>query len=133
MQYIGELCRYLLLQPPRPTDSQHTIRVAIGNGLRPKIWTEFQSRFNIKQIGEFYGSTEGNCAVVNTDNTVGTCGFTSKIFPRLYPSKLIKIDKETGEIIRDKNGMAIDCKPGEPGLFVGKIIKCKYLYNTFVI
>lgn len=33
--YIGELCRYLLNQPPKPTDRKHRVRVIVGNGLRP--------------------------------------------------------------------------------------------------
>ena len=31
-----------------------------GNGLRPQIWQQFVRRFNIQDIAEFYGSTEGN-------------------------------------------------------------------------
>ncbi|CAG2162553.1 unnamed protein product, partial [Oppiella nova] len=58
--YIGELCRYLLAQPVKDCDKKHNIRVMFGNGLRPKIWHDFQQRFNIKLIGEFYASTEGN-------------------------------------------------------------------------
>lgn len=34
-----------------------------GNGLRPQIWKQFVERFNIPQIGELYGSTEGNANV----------------------------------------------------------------------
>lgn len=59
-QYIGEICRFVLTTPPRPTDGQHKVRMMFGNGLRPQIWTQFVSRFNINQICEFYGSTEGN-------------------------------------------------------------------------
>lgn len=59
-QYIGELCRYLLTTPPRPEDTQHKLRMMYGNGLRPQIWSQFVSRFNIPHIGELYGSTEGN-------------------------------------------------------------------------
>jgi len=32
--YIGEICAYLLNQPPKPTDRQHKVRVIGGNGLR---------------------------------------------------------------------------------------------------
>lgn len=32
-----------------------------GNGLKPEIWKMFQDRFGVKQMGEFYGATEGNC------------------------------------------------------------------------
>ena len=34
IQYIGELCRYLLASPPSPYDRKHNARIAIGNGLR---------------------------------------------------------------------------------------------------
>lgn len=59
-QYIGELCRYLLNSPTRPEDNQHKLRLMYGNGLRPQIWSQFTTRFNIPSIGELYGSTEGN-------------------------------------------------------------------------
>lgn len=59
-QYIGELCRYVLSVPPKPEDTKHNLRLMFGNGLRPQIWPQFVSRFNIPMIGELYGSTEGN-------------------------------------------------------------------------
>lgn len=123
VQYIGEMCRYLLTQPNRPTDTQHNIRLAIGNGLREQIWRQFQSRFQIKQIGELYGSTEGNVGVMNVDSTVGSCGFVFAVFPSLHPARLIRTDPQTGEILRDTDGLAINCKPGQPGLFVGKVVE----------
>merc|ERR1712183_466191 len=65
MQYIGELCRYLLAPPEDPADKQHKVRLAVGNGLRPEIWDTFQRRFNVVEIGEFYGATEGNATPLN--------------------------------------------------------------------
>lgn len=121
-QYIGETCRYLLAQPVKPSDKDHKLRVAIGNGLRPQIWKEFQTRFNIKQIGEFYGSTEGNAHVINLDNKEGSVGFNSVLAPDIFPSRLFRIDEETGEILRDSNGLAIPCKYNEPGEMIGKVI-----------
>lgn len=70
VQYIGELCRYLLNQPPREAESQHKVRMALGNGLRQSIWTEFSSRFHIPQVAEFYGATECNCSLGNFDSQV---------------------------------------------------------------
>jgi acyl-CoA synthetase (AMP-forming)/AMP-acid ligase II len=55
VQYIGELCRYLLTSPATKFDKAHRVRVAIGNGLRPEIWKDFQDRFKIPEILEFYG------------------------------------------------------------------------------
>lgn len=70
IQYIGEICRYLLNQPVREAEAQHRVRLAVGNGLRPIIWEDFTKRFRIKQIGEFYGATECNCSIANLDGKV---------------------------------------------------------------
>ena len=50
VQYIGELCRYLLATAPAPPETQHRIRMACGNGLRPEIWDAFQDRFHIPHV-----------------------------------------------------------------------------------
>ncbi|KAK3592273.1 hypothetical protein CHS0354_037562 [Potamilus streckersoni] len=122
-QYIGEICRYLLAQPIKDSETKHHVRLMFGNGLKPQIWEEFQKRFGVKLMGEFYGATEGNCNVMNTENKIGAVGFTSMILPSFYPLTLIKVDKHTGDLIRDRNGVCVKAKPGEPGELVGKIIK----------
>ena len=60
--YVGELCRFLVNQPPSPFDKKHKVRKAIGNGLRINVWKDFQNRFGVKCI-ELYGATEGNCTM----------------------------------------------------------------------
>ncbi|ENN77457.1 hypothetical protein HUJ04_002737 [Dendroctonus ponderosae] len=120
-QYIGEMCRYILAVPPKPSDTEHSLRVIFGNGLRPQIWREFTDRFNIKDVKEFYGATEGNANIVNFDNTVGAIGFLSRIIPQVYPISIIKVD-EHGEPVRDARGLCQTCKPNEPGVFIGKIL-----------
>lgn len=62
-QYIGEMCRYILMVPPKPEDTQHKVKFLFGNGMRTSIWQEFTNRFNIENIYEFYGSTEGNANI----------------------------------------------------------------------
>lgn len=57
-QYIGEMCRYVLAASK--DQKNHCVRAVIGNGLRPQIWQQFKDTFNIAEIYEFYGSTEGN-------------------------------------------------------------------------
>uniref|UniRef100_A0A671RFB8 Long-chain-fatty-acid--CoA ligase n=1 Tax=Sinocyclocheilus anshuiensis TaxID=1608454 RepID=A0A671RFB8_9TELE len=98
VQYIGEICRYLLSQP-----------------------VHFMKRFNIKRIGEFYGATECNCSLANMDNKVGACGFNSVILPSVYPIRLLRADEDSMELIRDSRGLCVPCKPGEPGIIVGRI------------
>ncbi|XP_076056825.1 long-chain fatty acid transport protein 4-like isoform X2 [Oratosquilla oratoria] len=121
-QYIGEICRYLLNTPAKPEDTQHKLRLMFGNGLRPQIWEQFANRFKIPKISEFYGSTEGNANIINIDGKPGAVGFVSVLFSNVYPCALIKVD-ESGEVVRDADGMCIRCKPGEPGEFVGLIVK----------
>ena len=57
----------------------HNIRLAYGNGLRQDIWAEFQQRFKIPKIIEFYGATESPVAFVNYTNKVGACGRCSPL------------------------------------------------------
>ena len=76
----------------------------------------------MKCIGEFYGATEGNSNVLNIESKPGSVGFTSVLLPFVYPVSLIRIDEE-GSPIRDENGLCMRCEPGEPGEFVGKIVK----------
>lgn len=70
VQYIGEICRYLLNQPYQEAEQQHRVRMAVGNGLRASIWREFMARFGIAQVAEFYGATECNCSLGNFDGNV---------------------------------------------------------------
>jgi fatty-acyl-CoA synthase len=37
VQYIGELCRYLVAAKPNPLDGSQRIKCAAGNGLRPEV------------------------------------------------------------------------------------------------
>ncbi|XP_033480303.2 long-chain fatty acid transport protein 1-like [Epinephelus lanceolatus] len=121
IQYIGEICRYLLAQPVRSSEAQHRVRLALGNGLRPSVWEEFVQRFRIRHVGEFYGATECNCSLLNIDGKVGACGFNSRILPSFYPIRLVKVQEENGELLRDSQGLCIPCLPGEPGMLVGRI------------
>ncbi|XP_071361338.1 long-chain fatty acid transport protein 1-like isoform X3 [Trachinotus anak] len=121
IQYIGEICRYLLAQPVRPSEAHHQVRVALGNGLRPSVWEEFVQRFRIERVGEFYGATECNCSLINIDGKVGACGFNSRILPGFYPIRLVRVQEENRELLRDSQGLCIPCLPGEPGMLVGRI------------
>jgi len=113
--YIGELCRYLLAQPAKPIDRQHRVRVVVGNGLRPEIWNEFQERFGIERISEFYGASECNIAFVNALNierTAGTCPL---------PYAVVEYDQDLEQACRDSKGRLRKVKSGEVGLLITKI------------
>lgn len=116
--YVGELCRYLLRQPPSALDRDHHVRYAAGAGLRPDIWSEFQTRFGISRIFEMYGATEGNVSLMNRTSRHGSVG-------RAYPFqhaqvKVARFDIEHHELVRDRDGLLIECEPDEPGELLGR-------------
>ncbi|XP_071965120.1 long-chain fatty acid transport protein 2-like [Antedon mediterranea] len=120
IQYIGEICRYLLAQPKKPDDGVYPVklRVACGNGLRPDIWEEFQNRFKIHRICEVYGATESNTMFLNFDGKVGTVGRVSPIVKLLGAPCVIKYDVDTSKPIKGKDGKCIPVDTGETGLLV---------------
>jgi len=118
-EYIGELCRYLLNAPPSPLERGHKIRAITGNGLRPEIWREFQSRFAIPRIVEFYGATESNVSMLNYDGTVGAVGRVPDYLEWLLPSRIVRFDVEKEMPVRDAGGLCIECAPDEVGEAVG--------------
>ncbi|CAH0550810.1 unnamed protein product [Brassicogethes aeneus] len=120
-QYIGEMCRYILIAYKEETPIDHPVKIMFGNGLRPQIWKKFVETFKIEKVFEFYGATEGNSNLMNIDNKEGAVGFVPRLSMGLYPVSLIKSDEATGEPLRNTKELCIECKIGEPGLFIGRI------------
>lgn len=120
--YIGELCRYLLNAPSAdsPEARGHKVWCAYGNGLRPDVWPRFQEKFGIRRIVEFYASTEGTSALFNASEdaravgAVGRLGLFGLMVLRSY-SQVVRLDPETGELVRNSRGHCVRTAPGEPG------------------
>ena len=125
--YISDMCRYLLAQPQRETDTQHKVRLAFGNGLRAEIWDTFKSRFRIDTISECYGCTEGNVGFMNQFNKPGSCGraITTFPLPGLPKPAFVKFDHSTGEALRNSRGFCSIVGRMEPGLLVSPITKTR--------
>jgi fatty-acyl-CoA synthase len=121
--YIGELCRYLVNSPPHPRETAHRLRLACGNGLRPDVWQQFQERFKIPRILEFYAATEGNVSMFNFESKPGAVGRIPWFLAHRFPTKLIKFDVEREQPVRTPKGLCVACAPNEIGEAVGKILK----------
>jgi fatty-acyl-CoA synthase len=117
--YVGELCRYLLRQPPTPRDRAHTIRLATGPGLRPDIWEAFVERFGIDRIIETYGQTEANLSLMNRRGRVGSVGRSAPFTHQQL--KLVRVDPERQQPLRGADGYLIECCPGEVGELLSQI------------
>lgn len=119
--YIGELCRYLVNCPQQEGERGHKIRLAFGNGLRPDVWPEFQSRFAIPEILEFYGSTEGNVSLFNFDGKQGAIGRVPKFLKKQINIRLVAFDVDTEEPVRLASGLVREASAGEIGEAIGMI------------
>jgi len=121
--YVGEICRYLYNQPPKPNDAENPIVKIVGNGLRPDIWMDFKKRFNIAEIREFYGATEdfvSNFANIhNLDKTCGVC---------MTPYAIVKYDIEADEPFKTEKGRMKKVRKGEVGLLLGQITEPDNFY-----
>ncbi|MHC8295118.1 long-chain-acyl-CoA synthetase [Pseudomonas sp. LB3P58] len=113
--YVGELCRYLVDQPPSADDSQHRVTKMIGNGLRPGAWGEFKTRFGVNHICELYAASDGNIGFTNILNFDNTVGFS------LMSWELAAYDHDSGAPIRDAQGFMRKVAKGEQGLLLAKI------------
>jgi fatty-acyl-CoA synthase len=120
-QYIGELCRYLLHTEPSPHETNHRIRMCCGNGLRLDVWTDFQKRFRIPEILEFYAATEGNVSLFNVDGKPGSIGRIPSFLAHRFAVNLVKFEVEEEMPIRDERGFCIPCAPAEIGEAIGRI------------
>ena len=122
--YVGELCRYLAMQPECPEEKNNPIRSMLGNGLRPDVWGEFRNRFAVKRICEIYGASESNATflnILNKDDTIGTSSADLLI---------VEYDVDADEISRNSNGQLIQVALGGAGLLLSKVDE-KYQFDGY--
>lgn len=121
MQYIGETMRYLCNMPKKDNEKDHKVRIAIGNGVRTDVWSEFLNRFGDIKVKELYAATEGNIGFINYTSKIGAVGRVNPVHRFFFPYTLIKFDIEKEEPVRNSEGLCIEAARGETGLLVGRI------------
>lgn len=138
IQYVGEICRYLLQSKPHPDNKRHQVKIAYGNGLRPDIWEQFKSRFGIEGIGEFYAASESPIATTNLQYGsygIGACRKYGSLINFLlsFQQAIIKMSPDDdSEIYRDpKTGLCVPVGPNEPGELLMKILNPKNVEGSF--
>ena len=118
--YIGEICRYLLNQPPRADDREHSLRKMSGAGLKADVWQAFQERFGIEQVCEGLGATEANYGLTNVDNRVGSVGRLP--YPERSNIRVVRYDIESGAPLRTADGALVACQAGEIGELIAEVL-----------
>jgi acyl-CoA synthetase (AMP-forming)/AMP-acid ligase II len=130
LHYVGETCRYLLAAPPSPLDTDHHLRAAFGNGLRPDIWESFKSRFAIQTIYEFYAATEAPGALFNNSSNTfssGSIGRSGTLGNFLFSRDLcvIRMTPDAAPSRNSTTGLCDVCAPGEAGELLYKLDPAK--------
>jgi citronellyl-CoA synthetase len=120
--YIGEIPRYLLNRPESEYVKNTTLKKMFGLGLRKDIWDIFKSRFNIAEIHEFYGATDGAGGFYNLEQRPGMIGKITT--PGTHA--IVKIVQDSDEFLKDEKGGFVQCKPGETGMLLVAITENSY-------
>lgn len=138
IQYVGEVCRYLLNSAPHPDQQRHNVTIAYGNGLRRDIWTEFKNRFHIKGVGEFYAATESPVVTTNFqygEFGKGACRKYGSLITLLLNTqqKLVKMDPEDeNEMWKNpKTGFYEEANYNEPGELLMRILNPQDVSKSF--
>jgi len=121
VQYIGELCRYLLNSAPHPRERAHRVRLVCGNGLRGDIWRPFKQRFSIPRILEFYAATEGTFSLYNCEGEPGAIGRIPSFVKQRSAVAIVRYDAEGERPLRGPDGFCVRCQPDEVGEAIGRI------------
>ncbi|KAI3402910.2 FAT1 [Candida oxycetoniae] len=138
IQYVGEVCRYLLNSKAHPDQNKHGVRIAYGNGLRRDIWSDFKRRFHIEAIGEFYAATESPIATTNLqygEYGKGACRKYGSLISLLLGTQqvLVKMDPEDeNEVWKNpKTGFCEKAAYNQPGELLMRILNPKDIQKTF--
>ncbi|XP_058473130.1 long-chain fatty acid transport protein 2 [Solea solea] len=121
VQYIGELCRYLVNHPVVPEERSHRVRLAAGSGLRLDVWKKFAQRFGRIKIREGYGLTEASIGFLNYTDEIGPIGRASYFNKLSMPFEILKYDPQSNEPVRADSGRCIRANIGEAGILVAPL------------
>ncbi|KAI0468792.1 fatty-acyl-CoA synthase [Xylaria cf. heliscus] len=125
IQYVGELCRYLVNATPGPLDRGHSVRMAWGNGMRPDVWERFRQRFGIECINELYGASDGISITMNANRGDFSRDAVAVHGPLWHlmngDEKRVLVDPDTLELVRGSDGWAVEARPDEVGEIINRM------------
>jgi crotonobetaine/carnitine-CoA ligase len=71
--FVGTIIPMLYKQEPKSNDADNPVRLARGGGIPPKIWRDFENRFDLTLV-ETYGTTEGGSIWNMPGGKIGSIG-----------------------------------------------------------
>lgn len=116
--YAGTMLTDVAFAPPRPGERDHPVRLFAGSGMPRGAWKRLTERYGAT-IVEFYASTQDNAVLANlSGKKIGSVG---RPLPGSAEVALVGFDAERRRIVRNKDGFAVRCTPGEAGLLLVRV------------
>ena len=75
------------------------------------------------RLENFTAPPKGRHPLLTQTTHLVLVAFVSEIAPSLHPVVIVKVDPDTGELVRGPNGLAVKTKVGEVGQIVGRGFK----------
>ena len=117
--YAGEMLRRLVDAPSVVGESNHSVRLFAGSGLRRDVWKRLVDRFGPVGVLELWASTEAHAVLVNASGRkVGSVG---RPLPGSAELAVVAFDVAKGELVHDGTGKLVRSRLDEPGMLVAKV------------
>ncbi len=116
--YAGEMMRGLVLAPATPFDRNHALRLVAGSGMRADLARELTRRFGVGVL-EFYASTTHNVVFANASGEKP--GAVGRPLPGSAEVAIVRIDFDTGLLLRDASGRCVLTDANEPGAAIARL------------
>jgi len=118
VSYTWSMLQELVDSPPRPAERNHPIRLFVGSGMPPALWTRVLNRFRPAGVVGFY-TAPGEAVLVNL---VGSkAGALGQPLPGASRVRIMRWNLETDAPVRDGDGWGISSKLGEVGMLLAEV------------
>lgn len=140
IEYVGEVCRYLVEAPENEDERKMygKVKLAYGNGLRKDIWVRMKKRFGIPAIGEFYASSESPFATTCYEyngNGIGAIRNNGYIVDRVLSNcmyTLVRMQADDDNMIyRNAKGYCEEPATNEKGELITRVWTPNNIKSTF--
>ncbi len=116
--YAGDMARELILEPARPGQRNHPVRLFAGSGMQARVWQRLVERFG-SGVLEFYATTEISAVLANASGEkIGSVG---RPLPGSAPVELLAMDFVRGGYRRNEHGRLLRCADDEVGVLVAAV------------
>lgn len=118
VSYTWSMLQELVDSPVRTAERNHPIRLFVGSGMPPALWSRVQARFRPAGVVGFY-TAPGEAILVNL--RAAKAGALGRPLPGASRVRIVRWDLEADAPVRDGDGWALSAKVGEVGMLLAEV------------